>query len=229
LTLGYPTKGCLLVGIPGTGKSPFTSYLDAIDRTEALANIDKLVNSRELSTDDDIYHITGTIAQIENISEYLHVVTSAVPQAIQMLLEEELQQRQLESSAIDTRQEELLAKLEACAPPSGGRDRQTYRDLTKQAIDRSGRNINNRLMSLSWSLGGFSIGMVATSLLAYFVVFPQQLRLARGSDGAMLEWLSTSNGKILRRTFTSGNRSVEACIRKGIKKTGKTVCMLEIC
>jgi hypothetical protein len=203
-----------------SGKSPFTSYLDAIDRTEALANIDKLVNSRELSTDDDIYHITGTIAQIEKISEYLHVVTSAVPQAIQMLLEEERQQRQLESSEIDTRQEELLAKLD--------KDRQTYRDLTKQAIDRSGRNINNRLMSLCWSLGGFSIGMVATSLLAYFIVFPQQLRLARGSDGAMLEWLSTTDGKILRRTFTSGNRSVEECIRKGIKKTGKTVCMLEI-
>ncbi len=203
-----------------TSKSPLTSYLDAIDRTEALANIDKLVNSRELSTDDEIYHITGTVAQIEKISEYLHVVTSAVPQAIQMLLEEERQQRQTESSTIDTRQEQLLTKLD--------RDRETYRDLTKQAIDRSGRNINNRLMSLSWSLGGFSIGMVATSLLAYFVVFPQQLRLARGSDGAMLEWLSTSDGKILRRAFVSGNRSVEACIHKGIKKTGKTVCMLEI-
>ena len=203
-----------------TSKSPLTSYLDAIDRTEALANIDKLVNSRELSTDDEIYHITGTIAQIEKISEYLHVVTSAVPQAIQMLLEEERQQRQLESSAIDTRQEQLLAKLD--------KDREAYRDLTKQAIDRSGRNINNRLMSLCWSLGGLSIGMAVTSLLAYFVVFPQQLRLARGSDGAMLEWLSTSDGKILRRAFMSGNSSVEKCIRKGIKKTGKTVCMLEI-
>jgi hypothetical protein len=203
-----------------TSKSPLTSYLDAIDRKEALANIDKLVNSRELSTDDEIYHITGTIAQIEKISEYLHVVTSAVPQAIQVLLEEERQQRQTESSAIDTRQEKLLAKLD--------KDRETYRDLTKQAIDRSGRNINNRLLSLCWGLGGCSIGMVATSLLAYFVVFPQQLRLARGSDGAMMEWLSTSDGKILRRAFMSGNSSVEKCIRKGIKKTGKTVCMLEI-
>jgi transcriptional regulator of met regulon len=201
-------------------KSPFTSYLDAIDRKEALANIDKLVNSRELSTDDEIYHITGTIAQIEKISEYLHVVTSAVPQAIQVLLEEERQQRQLESSASDTRQEQLFEKLD--------KDRETYRDVTKQAIDRSGKNINTRLRSLCWSLGGFSIGMLATSLLAYFVVFPQQLRLARGSDGAMLEWLSTSDGKILRRTFTSGNRSVEECIRKGLKKTGKTVCLLEI-
>jgi hypothetical protein len=203
-----------------TSKSPLTSYLDAIDRTEALANIDKLVNSRELSTDDEIYHITGTIAQIEKISEYLHVVTSAVPQAIQVLLEEERQQRQLESSASDTRQEQLLTKLD--------KDREVYRDLTKQSIDRSGKNINTRLRSLCWSLGGFSIGMVVTSLLAYFVVFPQQLRLARGSDGAMLEWLSTTDGKILRRVFVSGNRSVEECIRKGIKKTGKTVCMLEI-
>ena len=203
-----------------SSKSPLTSYLDAIDRTEALANIDKLVNSRELSTDDEIYHITGTIAQIEKISEYLHVVTSAVPQAIQVLLEEERQQRQLESSESDTRQEDLLAKLD--------KDRETYRDLTKQAIDRSGRNINTRLRSLCWGLGGLSIGMVAASLLAYFVVFPHQLRLARGSDGAMLEWLSTTDGKILRRAFVSGNRSVEECVRKGIKKTGKTVCMLEI-
>jgi hypothetical protein len=203
-----------------SGKSPLTSYLDAIDRKEALANIDKLVNSRELSTDDEIYHITGTIAQIEKISEYLHVVTSAVPQAIQVLLEEERQQRQSESLECDTRQEQLLAKLD--------RDRETYRDLTKQAIDRSGRNINTRFMNLCWSMGGFSIGMVATSLLAYFLIFPQQLRLARGSDGAMLEWLSTSDGNILRRAFVSGNRSVEECIRKGIKKTGKTVCMMEI-
>jgi hypothetical protein len=201
-------------------KSPFTSYLDAIDRKEALANIDKLVNSRELSTDDEIYHITGTIAQIEKISEYLHVVTSAVPQTIQVLLEEERQQRQLESSASDTRQEQLFEKLD--------KDRENYRDLTKQAIARGGRNINTRLVSLCWSLGGFSIGMAATSMLAYFVIFPQQLRLARGSDGAMLEWLSTTDGKILRRAFVSGNSSVEACIRKGIKKTGKTVCMLEI-
>jgi hypothetical protein len=203
-----------------SGKSPLTSYLDAIDRTEALANIDKLVNSRELSTDDEIYHITGTIAQIEKISEYLHVVTSAVPQAIQVLLEEERQQRQIESSEIDTRQEELLAKLD--------RDRETYRDLTKQAIERSGRNINSRLSNYCWGLGCCLAGMGLTFLLAYFLVFPQQLRLARGSDGAMLEWLSTSDGKILRRAFVSGNRSVEACIRKGIKKTGKTVCMLEI-
>ena len=143
-----------------------------------------------------------------------------MPQAIQVLLEEERQQRQTESSASDTRQEELFIKLD--------KDRETYRDLTKQAIVRSGRNINSRLMSLCWSLGGFSIGMVATSLLAYFVVFPQQLRLARGSDGAMLEWLSTSDGKILRRAFVSGNKSLEECIRKGLKKTGKTVCMLEI-
>jgi transcriptional regulator of met regulon len=203
-----------------SSKSPFTSYLDAIDRKEALANIDKLVNSRELSTDDEIYHITGTIAQIEKISEYLHVVTAAVPQAIQVLLEEERQQRQSESLASDTRQEQLFEKLD--------RDRETYRNLTKQAIDRIGKNINTRLRSLCWGFGGFSIGMVATSLLAYFLVFPQQLRLARGSDGAMLEWLSTTDGKILRRAFVSGNRSAEECIRKGLKKTGRAVCMLEI-
>jgi SpoVK/Ycf46/Vps4 family AAA+-type ATPase len=89
----------------------FLKRFDAIDRKQALDNIDKLVNSRELSTDDEIYHITGTIAQIEKISEYLHVVTSAVPQAIQVLLEEEREKRQIESSAIDTRQEELLAKF----------------------------------------------------------------------------------------------------------------------
>jgi hypothetical protein len=200
-------------------KSPFTSYLDAIDRKEVLANIDKLVNSRELSTDDEIYEITGTIAQIEKISEYLHVVTSAVPQAIQVLLEER-QQRQSESSAIDTRQQQLFERLD--------KDRETYRDLTKQAIDRSGRNINSRLLNYCWGLGGCIAGIGVTSLIAYFLVFPQQLRLARGSDGAMLEWLSTSNGKILRRAFVSGNRSVEECIRKGLKKTGRTVCMLEI-
>ena len=201
-------------------KSPFTSYLDAIDRKEALANIDKLVNSRELSTDDEIYEITGTIAQIEKISEYLHVVTSAVPQAIQVLLEEERQQRQGESSAIDTRQQQLFEKL--------NRDRETYRDLTKQEIDRSGRNINSRLANYCWGLGGCIAGIGVTSLLAYLLIFPQQLRLARGSDGAMLEWLSTSDGKILRRAFVSGNKSVEGCIRKGLKKTGKTVCLLEI-
>jgi hypothetical protein len=123
--------------------------------------------------DDEIYEITGTIAQIEKISEYLHVVTSAVPQAIQVLLEEERQQRQAESSEIDTRQQQLFEKLD--------KDRETYRDLTKQAIDRSGRNINSRLLNYCWGLGGCMAGIGVTSLLAYFLVFPQQLRLARAS------------------------------------------------
>ena len=202
------------------GKSPFTTHIDAIDRKQALDNIDKLVNRRELSTDDEIYEITGTIAQIEKISEYLSVVTSAVPQALGLLLDEERQQRQTEATAIDIKQGELFEKL--------AKDRDKLHSLTKQAIERSGRNINTRLISLCWGLGGCSIGMVAASLLAYFAMFPQQLRLARGSDGAMLEWLSTSDGKILRRAFVSGNRSVEDCMRKGIKKTGKPVCMLEI-
>jgi hypothetical protein len=196
-----------------SGKSPLTSYVDAIDRKQALDNIDKLVNSRELSTDDEIYHITGTIAQIEKISEHLHVVTEAVPQALVELLEEERQKRHEESTAINTQ---------------FARDRDKLYELTRQAIERSGRNINSRLSNYCWGFGGCIAGMGVASLLAYFLVFPRQLSLARGSDGAMLEWLSTSDGKILRRAFVSGNRSVEECIRKGLKKTGKTVCMLEI-
>lgn len=202
------------------GKSPFTTYIDAIDRKQALDNIDKLVNGRELSTDDEIYEVTGTIAQIEKISEYLDVVTSAVPQALGLLLDEERRQRQTETTATDIKQGELFEKL--------AKDREKLHNLTKQAIDRSGRNINAKLLGLCWGLGGCSLGMVAASLLAYLVVFPQQLRLARGSDGAMLEWLSTTDGKILRRAFGSGHRSVEECIRKGLKKTGKPVCMLEL-
>jgi hypothetical protein len=196
-----------------SGKSPLTSYVDAIDRKQALANIDKLVNSRELSTDDEIYHITGTIAQIEKISEHLHVVTEAVPQALVQLFDEERQKRHEESTAINTQ---------------FARDRDKLHELTRQAIERSGRNINSRLSNYCWGLGGCIAGMGVTSLLAYLLVFPHQLSLARGSDGAMLEWLSTSDGKILRRAFVSGNKSVEECIRKGLKKTGKTVCMLEL-
>jgi hypothetical protein len=129
------------------------------------------------------------------------------------LFDEERQKRHEESTAINTQ---------------FARDRDKLHELTRQAIERSGRNINSRLSNYCWGLGGCIAGMGVTSLLAYLLVFPHQLSLARGSDGAMLEWLSTSDGKILRRAFVSGNKSVEECIRKGLKKTGKTVCMLEL-
>ena len=96
--------------------------------------------------------------------------------------------------------------------------------LSKKAIGLSGKNINAKLQGLCWSLGGCLVGLG----LSWFAIFPRQLSLARGSDGLMLEWLSTPNGKLMRRSFASGNRSLEECIRKGIKKSGKAVCLLEI-
>jgi hypothetical protein len=200
--------------------SPLTNYVDVVERGRVIDDIDKLVSSRQLSTDDEIYEIAGTISQIDSISENLNVVFSAVPQALQEILNHERKQRLDESVAADRRIEKLIAEF--------NKDRVELHDLTRKTIQRSSRDINTKLLNYCWGLGGCIAGMGVTSLLAFFLAFPIQLSLARGSDGAMLEWLSTPDGKILRRAFNSGNKSAEECIRKGLKKTSKTVCMLEI-
>jgi hypothetical protein len=193
--------------------SPLNNYVDVIERERVIGDIDRLVSSRQLSTDDEIYEIAGTVSQIDSISENLNVVFSAVPQALQQILNDDRKQRLDESVAADTRIENLAAEF--------NKDRVELHDLTRKTIQRSSRDINVKLLNYCWGLGGFIGGIAVISLLAVFLIFPLQLSLARGSDGAMLEWLSTSDGKVLRRAFTSGNKSVEDC-------TGKTVCMLEL-
>lgn len=156
----------------------------------------------------------------------------AVPQALQEVWQEEREARQADDVAGSERDRVRQAQLE--------KDHQKFLDklgnehtqlqaLFKKAIDRTGDSRYLKLQALCWGLGGCISGLGLAAIMGVFIIFPRQLSAARGSDGAMLEWLSTSDGRLMRRSFAAGNKSVAECVRKAGKKSkGKVVCMLEI-
>jgi hypothetical protein len=211
--------------------SSLTAYTDTLSGEELVQNLAELVEERNLSTDDRILEVAGTIHHIEQITSHINNVAQAVPQALQEVWQEERVARQTESAVTSQQAAIFGTQLE--------QDRQKFLDklskehiqlqgLLKIAIGRVGNSRSLKLQHLCWSLGGCISGLAITSLIGSFIVFPRQLSLARGNDGAMLEWLSTPEGRLMRRSFAAGNTSVAECVRKGARKSKKFVCMLEI-
>ncbi len=200
------------------GSSSLTNHADSVSHQQLIAELQELVDSRQLDTDDNIYNITGTVNTISSAIEHINNVSSIVPQALQDVWEQERQLRNAEVSngILQQQQAEFIERI--------AEQTDRLQLIGRKAVARSTGNLNWKLQGVSWGLGGVCVGL----LVAWAGIFPRQLSLARGSDGAMLEWLGTPQGRLMRRSFAAGNRSVEECLRKGIKKTGKTVCLLEI-
>jgi hypothetical protein len=211
-------------------KSPQGKHIDRLPASEKIKVLSDLVEHRGISTDDEIFEITGTYAHIEKITHHLDNIYSTMPQALQDLWQKERAAR-LAEVAID--QEQDATTQRKFLENIGGEYAQ-LQALTKQSIARSGSDRYLKLWGLSCGLGGCVAGLGLASLIGFWLILPRQLSVARGSDGPMLEWLATTDGRLLRRSFTSGNRSVEECVRKAVsqkKSTSpakKVICMLEI-
>jgi hypothetical protein len=212
--------------------SPLSGHTDFLPNQETVRVLQDLVDRRDVSTDDEIFEITGTYAHIDRVAHHLNNVSMAVPQALQEVWQEEREARQADGVEGLERDRDRQAQLE--------KDHQKFLDklgnehtqlqaLFKKAIDRTGDSRYLKLQALCWGLGGCIGGLGLAIIMGVFIIFPRQLSAARGSDGAMLEWLSTSDGRLMRRSFAAGNKSVAECVRKAGKKSkGKVVCMLEI-
>jgi hypothetical protein len=68
---------------------------------------------------------------------------------------------------------------------------------------------------------GLCLGSIGVFGLFQFAILPKQLAQMRGGDAAILDWFSTPDGKIMYRGYKAGNKSVKACAKQEVDKTGK--------
>jgi hypothetical protein len=209
-------------------KTPQGEYLDRLSKSEQVRVLQDLVEQRGISTDDEVFKIVGTYAHIDEITRHLDNVYKAIPQALQDLWQKEREARWDEMAIEEKR--EATAQKKFLESLSG--EYAQLKALAKQSIARSGNEQYLKLWGVACGLVGCVVGLGMASLVGFWLILPRQLSVARGSDGPMLEWLATTDGKLLRRSFASGNRSVEECARKASQKKSassqKIICMLEI-
>lgn len=161
--------------------------------------------------------IQQSLASIAETAKCLTDTSSALVSGLPKVWQEERQKRhdELNNGILQKQQKEFITKI------TEQNDRlQTANKKVNSRIEQ----IAELLQVLCLLLIGCVIGVVSLWLL----IFPHQLSLARGLDGAMLEWLSTPDGRIMRRSFISGNRSLKECVRRGPKNAQKLMCLVEI-
>ncbi|WP_373545652.1 hypothetical protein [Chamaesiphon sp.] len=193
-------------------ETPLSFYANAVDdKKKLLTHLDELVKSRTLSTDDRGFYALAMAETVTKATEHLHGVSTEIPNVLKLMWDEEKAQREAEMKEIKKEQQKLLS----IAKKSGGK----------------AGNASTKLLSGSIGCTG---GIIIAMILSSFILFPRQLSASRGADGAILEWLSTPDGALLRRSFASGNKSVAECVSKASKSNPKAPgdkkisCLLEI-
>jgi hypothetical protein len=184
----------------------------------------KLVGQRGMGLNDEALEIAGTYAHAARIAESLNSIAVAMPKLLESTVADIKTQQ-------DQRDEEMTKILYQQQDQGQARSAEAAKILetaTKRLIDRSGAS---RLQQWGFGAIGISIGLTLGTLISFFILFPNQLRQARAGDGAILEWLATPDGKLLTRTFKSGNRSVRACVKSAAarsKGTKNLVCQITL-
>ena len=183
-----------------------------------------LAGQRGMGLDDEALEIAGTYAHAARIAESLNSIAVAMPKLLESTVADIKSQQ-------DKRDEAMTQILYQQQDQGQARSAEAARIIevaTKRLIGQSGVS---RLHQWGFGAIGVSIGLTLGTLVAFFLIFPNQLRQARVGDGEILEWLATPDGKLLYQTFKSGNRSVRACVKKAAaqnKNTKNLVCQITL-
>jgi hypothetical protein len=167
----------------------------------------RLAQQRGMGLDDEALEVAGTYAHAARIAGSLDSIAVAMPK----LLDDTVEQIQLKQDQRDEAMIKILYQQQDQGQARSAEAAKIIETATKRLIGQSGAG---RLHQWGFGAIGVSIGLTIGILVAFFVLFPNQLRQARTGDGAILEWLATPDGKLLYQTFKSGNRSVRACVKK---------------
>jgi len=183
-----------------------------------------LTGQRGMGLNDEALEIAGTYAHVARIAESLSSIAVAMPK----LLESTIADIKSQQDRRDEAMTQILYQQQDQGQARSVEAAKVIETATKRLIGQSGVSLFHQ-----WGFGaiGMSIGLTLGTLVAFFILFPNQLRQARLGDGEILEWLATTDGKLLYQTFKSGNRSVRACIKKagGQNKSSKNlVCQITL-
>jgi hypothetical protein len=194
-------------------------------KPEEFKNVLKgLIGRRGMGLDDEAFEIAGTYAHAARIAESLNSIAIAMPKLIESTIADVRAQQDKRDEAMT----KILYQQQDQGQARSAEAAKTIDTATQRLIARSGAS---RLHQWGFGAIGVSVGLTLGTLIAFFILFPNQLRQARAGDGAILEWLATPDGKLLYQTFKSGNRSVRACVKKAAVQTKGTknlVCQITL-
>jgi hypothetical protein len=227
-----------MVNIPNDSYSEQEPTLNEPDRLSARQQIireleelgERITSSTEWEANSQ--DLIVAIERVAQISTQLNHTTSLVIDSLPRTWEQERQQRydELNNGTLRRQQTEFLATV-------AKQTEQLHADFTTKIASENERLkiLNYRaiqhiinIKAQIWGLCGVVFGSLVTLGLAWLVIFPHQLDNARGADSEIVKYLSTTEGRLMRRSFTSGNKSLQECVRKGTKKSGKLICQVEI-
>jgi hypothetical protein len=183
-----------------------------------------LIGQRGMGLDDEALEIAGTYAHAARIAQSLNSIAVAMPKLLETTVAEIKSQQDQRDEAMT----KILYQQQDQGQARSVEAAKMIETATKRLIGQSGVS---RLHQWGFGAIGISIGLTLGTLISFFVLFPNQLRQARFGDGEILEWLATTDGRLLSKTFKSGNRSVRACVKKAAaqnKGTKNLVCQITL-
>jgi hypothetical protein len=197
---------------------------EQIKPDEFVGVVHGLMGQRGMGLDDEALEIAGTYAHAARIAESLNSIAVAMPK----LLESTIANIKSQQDQRDEAMTKILYQQQDQGQARSAEAAKIIETATKRLIGQSGVS---RLHQWGFGSIGMSIGLTLGTLVAFFVLFPNQLRQARVGDGEILEWLATTDGRLLYKTFKSGNRSVRACVKKAAvqsKGSKNLVCQITL-
>jgi hypothetical protein len=194
-------------------------------KPDEFANVlQGLIGQRGMGLEDEALEIAGTYAHAARIAESLNSIAVAMPK----LLESTVADIKSQQDQRDEAMTQILYQQQDQGQARSTEAAKMIETATKRLIGQSGVS---RLHQWGFGAIGVSVGLTLSTLISFFILFPNQLRIARLGDGEILEWLATPDGRLLYKTFRSGNRSVRACVKKAgaqNKGTKSLVCQITL-
>jgi hypothetical protein len=207
-----------------SSKTAMENLRDKLPEDEYTSLIQRWTKSGGLSLDHEALELAGLYAQVIQVSRFLDSIASHTPEMLRGVLQEVGEHQSEKDQAVGRKLDELLGKLDA--------SRLSIEKVAKKSIRSSGDEKEKIPGAILWSAVGAAGALLLSTLLFQFIYVPMQLRQARGAEGALIEWLGTPDGALLRQTFSSGNTSVQNCVGKARSKgkgdKNKLICLIEL-
>jgi hypothetical protein len=190
-----------MVQVTRKQKSSALSYnADHAESPEALDSLlDAVIDPGGIGTDDPLLEQLGAYSHIRQTAQAVEAVAREVLNTFE-------QQARLEKQSRLEDQAKLLTDLKA-------------------VVKAHPTVIEKRWQAIAWCASGAVGGFFCCLMVSWFLIFPHQLRIARGGDGAILEKLNTPEGELFRRAFSQSQLSLDKCVanarRRNLKTTAK--------
>jgi hypothetical protein len=207
-----------------SSKTAMENLRDKLPDDEYTSLIERWTKAGGLSLDHEALQLAGLYAQVVQVSRFLDSIASHTPEMMRGVLQEVGEHQSERDQAVCRELRELLGNLDG--------SRLNIEKVAKKSIRSSGDEKEKIPSAVLWSAVGATGALLLSTFLFQLIYVPMQLRQARGAEGALIEWLGTSDGALLRQTFSSGNTSVQNCVGKARSKgkadKNKLVCLIEL-